>query len=70
MNLNKTDEEFIVSVRQVCANSIRNTATGNYLNEALERIERLQREKVFLEKRNAILESICASVFHKDWELI
>ncbi len=35
-----TDKEFIASARKACANSIMNTATGAYLDEALQRLER------------------------------
>lgn len=37
-----TDEDFIASARKACANSIMNTATGAYLDEALQRLEQAQ----------------------------
>ena len=40
MNLNLTDADFIISARKACANSIMNTATGAYLDEALQRLDR------------------------------
>jgi DNA repair exonuclease SbcCD ATPase subunit len=39
-----TDEDFIASARKACANSIMNTATGAYLDEALQRLDRNQTE--------------------------
>ena len=38
-----TDENFIASAREACRNSIMNTATGSYLDEALQRLERANR---------------------------
>ncbi len=40
MSEKQTDEDFIASARQACANSIMNTATGAYLDEALQRLDR------------------------------
>jgi hypothetical protein len=34
-----TDDDFIASARKACANSIMNTATGAYLDEALQRLD-------------------------------
>ena len=40
MSENLTDEDFCISARKACANSIMNTATGAYLDEALQRLDR------------------------------
>ena len=40
MSEKMTDEDFIIATRKSCANSIMNTATGKYLDEALQRLER------------------------------
>ena len=40
MSEKQTDADFIISARKACANSIRNTATGAYLDDALHRLER------------------------------
>ncbi len=47
-----TDEDFIIAARKACANSIRNTATGAYLDEALQRLDRA----------NALIDDIKAQV--------
>ena len=47
-----TDEDFIIATRKSCANSIMNTATGAYLDEALQRLERA----------NALIDDIKAQV--------
>jgi hypothetical protein len=55
----------IADVRKRCHNSIRNTATGKYLAEALREIEslRVERDKLVLEnqsyeRRSAILREV------------
>ena len=40
MSKKPTDEDFIIAARKACRNSIMNTATGAYLDEALQRLER------------------------------
>ena len=52
MSKKLTDEKFIASARKACRNSIMNTATGAYLDEALQRLERA----------NALIDDIKAQV--------
>ena len=47
-----TTKDFIASARKACANSIMNTATGAYLDEALQRLDRA----------NALIDDIKAQV--------
>ena len=47
-----TNNEFIAVARKACANSIMNTATGAYLDEALQR----------LDVANALIDEIKAQV--------
>lgn len=52
MSKNLTDEDFIAAARKACRNSIMNTATGAYLDEALQR----------LDQANALIDDINAQV--------